>query len=235
MFLKKLEKFLVSVDLASYRKRYLPIKIVEMDLPKSIQAISLLYEVYWDRKEFLPFESFYEEYRHQHKKALEEFRKKTQMCSKCFYKGLPARIYRTWASIVTQIHAGYVAESVFGDGSTSMSAELDNKGADFQISYKGRILNYQVKKETQSREVRREKKVKESIPGEFINIEYKVPNYERIKNPNRKDGNGLYKEYKDFKENFLDPGYLRIFSNGFVVFTSHIFEEKKRQIDKGSK
>ncbi len=58
------------------------------------------------------------------------------MCEKCFYKGLPARIYRTWASIITQIHAGYVAESVFGKNTVTMSCEFDHKGADFQVRYK---------------------------------------------------------------------------------------------------
>ena len=45
----------------AYREKYRPIKIVEMDLPKEIQAINLLYKVYWNKKEFLSFEKFYEE------------------------------------------------------------------------------------------------------------------------------------------------------------------------------
>ena len=42
MLLEKFEKFLKTVDLQSYRKQYSRIKIVEMDLPKDIQAIELL-------------------------------------------------------------------------------------------------------------------------------------------------------------------------------------------------
>ena len=68
------------------------------------------------------------------------------MCEGCFYKGLKARIYRTWASLITQIQGGYVAESVFGKGTVKMSEALDHKGADIQVNYKGHILNYQVKK-----------------------------------------------------------------------------------------
>ena len=83
----------------------------------------------------------------KYKTEIEKFRQKITMCKDCFYRGLPARIYRTWASIITQIHAGYVAESVFGDGTVAMSAELDHQGADFQVNYKNKILNYQVKKE----------------------------------------------------------------------------------------
>ena len=132
---KKFEKFLKSVNLNAYRKKYRPIKLVEMDLPKEIQAISLLYKTYWDRKKFLNYEDFYKEYLNIYKTDIENFRKKITMCEDCFYRGLPARIYRTWASIITQIHAGYVAELVFGQDNIAMSAELDHQGADFQKSF----------------------------------------------------------------------------------------------------
>src|SRR3990170_1805988 len=166
MLVQKFDKFLQSVDLKSYRDKYRPIKIVEMDLPKEIQAINLLYKVYWDKKEFLSFEKFYEKYLNEYETDIEKFQRKTGMCEKCFNKGLPARIYRTWASIITQIHAGYVAESVFGDGTVAMSGELDHKGADFQVNYMGQVLNYQVKKKSLGREVRQEKpKAKNPLPG----------------------------------------------------------------------
>ena len=44
MLLEKYDKFLQSVDLSGYREKYRPIKIVEMDLPKEIQAIAILYQ-----------------------------------------------------------------------------------------------------------------------------------------------------------------------------------------------
>lgn len=110
--LQKYEKFLRSVDLDKYRKRYQPIKIVEMDLPKDIQALDIIYRIYWDEKKIIPFEKFYKKYLTEHKENLETFRQKTRMCENCFYLGLPARIYRTWASIITQIQAGYLAEGV---------------------------------------------------------------------------------------------------------------------------
>lgn len=232
MYLERFEKLLQSVNLGAYRERYRPIKIVEMDLPKEVQAIALLYKIYCDEKKNLDYEGFYKEYLKIYKNYIEDFRKKITMCKSCFYRGLPARIYRTWASIITQIHAGYVAESVFGDGTVNMSAELDRKGADFQVTYKGKILNYQVKKKSLGREVRQEKpKSRNPLPGEFIDIKYEVPSYDRIKNPYRKDGKGFYSDYKVFKEKFIDSGYLEVFDNGFVVFTPYIFKEKKKEID----
>src|SRR3989338_1686416 len=227
MLIQKFDDFLKSVDLKSYRDKYRSIKIVEMDLPKEIQAINMLYKVYWDKKKFLSFEKFYEEYLQEHRTDIDRFQEKTGMCKTCFSKGLPARIYRTWASIITQIHAGYVAESVFGEGAVSMSGELDHKGADFQVKYRGRILNYQVKKKSLGREVRQEKpKSKNQLPGEFVDIKYEVPSSDYFENPKKKNG-----EYKLPYKRFKDNKELKRFPNGFVVFTHYIFEQKKKEID----
>lgn len=226
MYLEKFEKFLQLVNLNAYREKYRPIKLVEMDLPKEIQAIEMLYKVYWDQKKFVSFEDFYQEYFRVHKKKLEDFRKKVGMCPKCFKKGLPARIYRTWASIITQIHAGYVAESVFGDGTVFMSSELDHQGADFQVVYRGKILNYQVKKATFSREVRQEKKSASKIKGQFIDIKYEVPSEDYFKDPKKRNG-----EYKLPYLRFTQNKELKRFPNGFVVFTPYAFEKKKAEID----
>src|SRR3989339_2129534 len=197
--LKKFDAFLSSVDLKFYRGRFLPIKIVEMDMPPNIQAINLLYKVYGIEKRFIDYDSFYKEYLSSLKKEIEIFRLKIGMCKDCFYKGLPARIYRTWASIITQIHAGYVAESVFGEGTVAMSGELDHEGADFQVKYKGKILNYQVKKKSLGREVRQEKpKAKNPLTGAFVDIKYEVPSSDYFENPKKKDGK--YKlPYKRFR------------------------------------
>lgn len=223
---EKFEKFLESINLNAYREKYRPIKIVEMDLPKEIQAISLLYKIYWDRKKFLDFGYFYKEYLNVYKAELENFRKKITMCENCFYRGLPARIYRTWASIITQIHAGYVAESVFGEGSVSMSAELDHQGADFQVDYRGKILNYQVKKTSFSREVRQEKKSRKKIKGQFLAIKYEVPSEDYFKNPKKRDG-----EYKLPYLRFIQNKELKRLPNGFVIFSRYAFENKKKEID----
>lgn len=226
MLLNKFDNFLQLVDLIAYRDKYRPIKLVEMDLPKEIQAIAMLYRVYWDQKKFLNYDDFYKEYLDTYKEEIESFRQKITMCKDCFYRGLPARIYRTWASIITQIHAGYVAESVFGDGTVAMSAELDHQGADFQVTYKNKTLNYQVKKATFSREVRQEKKSKNQIKGEFIDIKYEVPSDDYFKNPKKKDG-----EYKLPYLRFIENKELKRFTNGFVVFTPFPFEKKKKEID----
>ncbi len=226
MYLEKFNKFLKTVDLHSYRDRFRSIKLVEMDLPRDIQAIEMLYKIYWDNKRFLDFDDFYKEYLKEKKKELEKFRIKITMCRSCFYRGLPARIYRTWASIITQIHAGYVAEFVFGTNSVEMSEDFDHKGADFRVTYKNHKLNYQVKKETHSREVRKQKEAKTKLDGEFVDILYNVPANDIFENPKTKKGE-FRKAYKEFIAN----KNLERFNNGFVVFTPSIFEKKKKEID----
>ncbi len=225
-YLQQFTDFLRKVPLTEYRIKYRPIKIVEMDLQRNIQAIELLYKVYWEEKKFISFDDFYKRYLKEKKKLLEEFRKKIMMCENCFYLGLPARIYRTWASLITQIHGGYVAESVFGKDSVNMSEVLDHAGVDFQVKYKNSIINYQVKKESMSREVRREKKTTKKIVGAFVDIFYHVPSEDYFKNPKKKNG--------DFKApylRFINDKKLERLPNGFVIFTKEEFLLQKREID----
>lgn len=229
MLVKKFEKFLESVDLKGYRKKYSRIKIVEMDLPKDIQAIELLYKVYWDEKKFLTYEDFYKRYLKEKSEALKKFRNGITMCKDCFYRGLEARIYRTWAGLITQIHAGYVAEAVFGDGTVSMSAKLDSQGADIRVEYKGHFLNYQVKKTSfsgvkSSRPLPRKGKLK----GEAIDIKYEVPM--SLSDPKTKKG-----EFRVPYLRFLEDKRTVALKNGFVVFSELTFLPKKEEIDKASK
>jgi hypothetical protein len=225
MLLKQFESFLQTVDLKSYRKKYSTIKIVEMDLAKDIQAIELLYNVYWEEKNFLPFDTFYARYLKDKKQNLEIFREKATMCEDCFYRGLKARIYRTWAGLITQIHAGYVAENVFGSGTVAMSRALDSQGADIRVTYKKHFLNYQVKKTTMSGVMsRRPLPRTRKLPGEPIDIKYEVP--PSLSDPKTKKGLPR-KSYL----RFLEDKRTRAFANGFVVFTPFAFEGKKAEID----
>jgi len=229
MYLEKFDEFLQTVPLKNYRKKYSTIKIVEMDLPKEIQAINLLYKVYWGEKDFISFEKFYERYLEEKKELLEKFRKKTTMCEDCFVRGIEARTYRTWAGLITQIHGGYVAESVFGEGTVSMSRELDSLGADIKVEYKNHIINYQVKKTSFSGVMSRVPLPrKKKSDGENIDIKYEVPTC--LSDPKTKKG-----EFRLPYLRFLEDKRTKAFDNGFVVFTQETFEPKKNEIDLKSK
>lgn len=215
--LKKINDFLASVDLPLYRERYSRIKLVELDLPRNIQAIRHLYQEYWDKREDFPtFEKFYQIYSGDLKKELESFRIETMFSQETFYRGLPARIYRTWASLLTQIQGGYVAESIYGRKNVKMSAELDYKGIDdIQIVHNNEILNIQIKKETMSRAVRAPWKInKKQIT--ITTVYYEVPNCD----PQTKTG----KNSVPFQR-WLDKwsGKLERLNNGFIIFQSQMF------------
>lgn len=220
-------EFLKTVDLERYRKRTSHIRFFEMNLPKGIQAISLLYQVYWIERKFISFEDFYQRYLQEHKEKLEAFRKETTLCEPDFYRGLEARTYRTWAGLITQIHAGYVAEKVFGVGNVKMSSELDHAGADIRVEYKNHNLNYQIKK-TSFAGVRSPTPLprKATLDGKNMGVFYEVPNSAIFKNPKRKDGTNR-KAFQRFNEN---PKIKRL-DNGFIIFTDYVFKIEKNVID----
>ena len=215
--LKEFNNFLSKIDLITYRNKYSKIKLVELDLPKNIQAIQLLYECYWDNFDLLNYDTFYEIYITSLQTELKEFRQKQMFSEETFYRGLPARIYRTWASLLTQIQGGYVARSIYPK--VEMSAELDYNGIDMRI-YPERenenYINIQIKKETVSREVR--------TPwvgirrGEQItNITYEVTSY----SPLTKTGKEC-KPYKVWLERWGNK--LAKLDNGFIIFLPEMFQ-----------
>ena len=196
-----------------------------------MQAIELLYQVYWKEKNFISFEEFYERYLNEKKKELDAFRIETTLCEPDFYRGLEARIYRTWAGLITQIHAGYVAESVFGKGTVDMSEDLDHQGADIRVNYKGYFLNYQVKKTSysgvkSSKPLSRSKKLR----GESIDIFYEVPTSSYFDNPKTKKG-----KYKTPYLRFIQNKDFKRLDNGFIIFSDNIFARKKAEIDAETK
>ena len=137
--------------------------------------------------------------------------------------------YRTWAGLITQIHAGYVAEAVFGKGSVSMSAKLDSQGADIRVEYKEHFLNYQVKKTSHSGVMsRRPLPRKSKLNGESIDIKYEVPNSNIFDNPKTKKG-----EFRIGYIRFIDDKKTIRLPNGFVIFTPFPFEKKKKEIGRG--
>ncbi len=226
MYLEKFNKFLKKVDLQDYRKKYSHIRITEMDLDKDIQAISLLYEIYWNKKRFISFDDFYKIYISDKKELIELFRIKSTMCKDCFYRGLKARIYRTWAGLITQIHAGYVAESVFGKGNVLMSEELDHKDADIRVEYKDHKLNYQIKKATYKGVRSAKVKPTKKLDGEPIALFYEVPDKKNFENPRKLNG-----EFRIPYLRFIQDKRTIRFNNGFIIFTKETFLPKKKEID----
>lgn len=218
-----LENFLERLDLKLYRDLYKDVKIVEMDLPRNIWPLKHIYKVYWEEKKQLDFETFFIEYRESVSGEIETFRNKIGMCHDCFYKGLPARIYRTWTALLTQVHAGEIAQDVFGKDSVSMSEQLDFAGIDMQIQYLDNKITVQIKKHTARKEARVATSGKRHSHIHF-NIYYRVLRNETRENPLKRNGE-LKKEFMDFQSE-----YYSLLSNGFVIFTHKHFEEMRDTI-----
>lgn len=234
------EQFLKGIDLNSYRERFTHIKTVEMDLPKNIQALDAIYDIYWNKDHTgsetpLSFDDFYEEYYNRCKDDILSFGPKVGYGSDCdcFKQGLKARIYRTWASLITQIHAGYVAESVFGEGTIDQSTDLDHKGIDLLANYKNNEIKIQIKKESKRPEISRMHRAIPTADG-FYNIWYVVPKQKDYEDPYYKAKNKegqLRNSVKPFIKYNPENGTLDRYDNGFVVFTKKEFELIKKVFD----
>lgn len=219
--LRQFNAFLETVDLQRYRAKYSPIKLVERDLPRTIQAIAPLYREYWDthQSELPSFEEFYDRYATTLTVELEAFRKKAMFSKETFYRGLPARTYRTWVSLLTQIQGGYAAAELYGMKNISMSSELDYAGIDLRITgADGEICNIQIKKETMSREVRAPwHMVKKN--QKIIKLIYAVPGCEPLTKTGKESVPYLRWE-KEWE------GKLNRLPNGFIVFMPAMFAKE---------
>ena len=216
--LRRFNQFLAGIDLEAHRKRFAHIKLVELDLPREVQAVAHLYREYWERRgDFPVFDDFYATYAGELRKELEAFRKWSLFSRETFRLGLPARIYRTWAALLTQIQGGYAAEAVYGVGNAEMSAALDYAGIDIRVrpTASDEWRNIQIKKETMSREVRAPWP-KQYRGVDIVMMIYEIPGC----NPLTKTG----KESVPFAR-WRDKwaGKLERLDNGFIVFRPEMF------------
>ncbi|MBO4694838.1 MAG: TaqI family restriction endonuclease [Clostridia bacterium] len=235
------EQFLKTVDLESYRERFTHIKTVEMDLPPKIQALDTIYEIYWDKSKNgatnpPSFDEYYDYYYTKNEAEINNFWDTTGFGKECdcFKRGLKARIYRTWASLITQIHAGYVAETVFGKDTVEQSTVLDHNGIDILVKYKNNDIKIQVKKDSKRPEISRMHGAEKNENGYFYiwyvlvqPSDYANPYY--VKKP--REGQ-LRDSVKAFVKYNKENGTLDRFDNGFVVFTTKEFELIKQEFDK---
>ena len=217
--LEDFESFLAKIDLQKYREQYSPIKLVELDLPKEIQALRHIYEIYWferDPNKWLNFEDFYKVYSIDLQGELEAFRIKTQFSKETFELGLPARIYRTWASLLTQIQGAYVAEEIYGKGKVLMGEKLDRRGTDIMLNLERGKISIQVKKESRRKEARQAVEYMKTKKEEIYKLFYVVPRDKYTKKTHQ-----LSKPYIEWEREWKNK--LEVLSNGFVVFRKPMF------------
>ncbi|MGQ9715909.1 MAG: TaqI family restriction endonuclease [Anaerolineae bacterium] len=160
--LHEFEAFLETIPLERYRDALLSVKTVEQDLPRPLNPLPAIYEMYWqpnrDAPQFPDFEDFFSKWWKSHLEPLDEFISKYFWgCSREFVRlGFKARLYRTLVSVLTQFHFAY-AWKASCRMDLRASAELDMAGVDAIVQgTDGTQVALQVMKETYRPEARGE-------------------------------------------------------------------------------
>ncbi|MBE0478933.1 TaqI family restriction endonuclease [Candidatus Aerophobetes bacterium] len=217
--LKKYRDFLETIPLNKFREELKNIKWVEQDLPKEMLPLTSIFKYYWDERQFLSFDGWFETFwkeldnNSQSKEALKQFKKYyfDKDNDGWFKKGFKARMYRTWVSVLTQLDFCYVFEYACAkeekDLQLEANAELDVRGIDAKVS----DIGFQVAKVSQRKEARTA-----SGKKTVVTIPYVVWNpdklKEKIRNPRTRIKDIYQKMINSFEKYFIK------LPNGFVVF-----------------
>jgi adenine-specific DNA-methyltransferase len=181
--LKSYEAFLRGVDLKSYREKYQRIKTVEQDLPRPLNPLPPIYNAYWLTAEHPSYEDFFSWYWDNNSKEIMHFIKQYFWgCSIEFVRqGFEARLYRTWVSLLTQFHLGYLWNCV-SPGSFYASAELDMDGIDAEIGLGEGKAAIQVKKISYRREASQRRFSRKKLAGysAILEVPYTVEDPDEI-------------------------------------------------------
>jgi hypothetical protein len=219
--LYRFRDFLGKIPLVKYREELKDIKWVEQDLPKEILPLRSIYKYYWEKREFLDFEEWFEKFwreineDQESKKALKKFKKyyfnRTIKENGWFKKGFKARMYRTWISILTQLDFCYMFEYICEKEGRNFkiecNAELDMKGIDAKVGE----TYFQIAKITHRKEARPGKR-----KMKIIQVPYAVFDIEefqkKIQSPRTRNKEKYRKLLQAFEK------YFDVLENGFVVF-----------------
>ncbi|MEM3036410.1 MAG: TaqI family restriction endonuclease [Thermoplasmata archaeon] len=223
--LKNFEDFLTSIPLDNYREELLAVKTVEQDLPRDLNPIPYIYEIYWVENDsinaFPNYDEFFNNWWENHLRALDIFIKQYFWgCSYDFVRlGFKARLYRTLISVLTQFHFCYLWKTVC-NLPLNASADLDMSGTDALISYGGKNVGIQIKKQTHRPEARSggrfsQKKQQHDL---IIEVPYTIDRPEqwegRVKRARKKENIEMMVLFS-----FLSSKLQKWLPNGFVVFT----------------
>ena len=134
--------FLENINLIEYRKEFSGYRAVEENLPPNTWILSLIYEIYWNQRNFISFDDFFDLFFKEKENDLRDYNKKRNnedpdadnpYVFKLFLKNFKARQYRTWTSILGQIQLGLLLEEKYLEKKIEMSQELDKSGIDIRI------------------------------------------------------------------------------------------------------
>ncbi|NPA32531.1 MAG: TaqI family restriction endonuclease [Aquificae bacterium] len=233
--LKEFEEFLKGIDLKKYEDLR-KIKTVEQDLPKPLNPLPLLYGYYWEKRDFIDFDEFFNKYWKQNPEALMEFIERYFYgCSLQFVKeGLRARIFRTWVSVLTQFHFQYVWEEYFPEP-LEANPELDMKGIDTLVSFGEMKVGVQIKKISYRKEASERKftKRQRKYVDMLVEVPYLVVKKEELFKKT-KSGREDTKKRAETLLGFFEKNF-KVLGNGFIVFKRGYVEIVRERIKEGIK
>jgi len=225
-------RFLETISLVKYREELKDIKWVEQDLPKEMLPLASIFKYYWEERQFLSFDEWFEIFWEelntnlQSKEILKQFKRYyfDKNNDGWFKKGFKARMYRTWVSVLTQFDFCYMFEYICAKEGKDLqlegNAELDARGIDARVN----DIGFQISKISQRKEARTVggKKTVVTIPYAVFNVE----EFERkCKSPRVKDKTGYRKALDSFYKYFIR------LQNGFVVFNGNYLKPIIDNID----
>ncbi len=205
--LNEYQDFLAALTL---NKALRKIKTIECDLYGLLNPTNLLDKLFFEEQKWLNFEAFFHHYMGVHEEKLK--RKFKHIPWHDLLEGLKARLYRTQFGILTEYHAYYLAQHIFGEQHVSRNTHADKKGVDFQLLFSDKIYNIHIFVDTPRAWVYRNYKSTHKrsniVEGVHVNLPYAL---------------------KTGKINSL--AYL---PNGFGIFTTRYFQYFKEEIEKGN-
>lgn len=205
--LPRYETFLESLKLCP---DYYKIKDVEMDLCGNLNPSIHLDYLFFKQQHWLGFDDFFDWYLEKHgeqmKQEIPSFAKKE------FDPGLRARLYRTQFGFLTEYHAFFLSQKVFGDENVSRDQKMDIAGVDFKITLEGIPYNIHIFVDTvrawKYRNYKSQFKSVDTLPGIHVNLPYAL-------------SAGRFNS-------------LRFLKNKFGVFTESYLTHVKREIVSGN-
>lgn len=209
--LEELERFLETLTLSDkHRAR----KGFELDLRGELNPATLLNELFWEKREWLGIEAFFERYvRLRYPLLKQTFPSEVAALGATFGRHLAARLYRAQIGFLTEYHCAKLCEEVFApDGfSTIRSTELDRMGVDLQLVKGDRRYNLHIFVDTprawRFRREKRARKASDREAGVHIDFPYQV------------------------RSGCLHS--LRLLANGFGVYRREYVEHLKEKILSG--
>ncbi len=226
---KKFRKFLETIPLDKYRHEFKNIKFVEQDLHPLLFPLESIYENYWEKRNYLTFEDWFNEFLnkinqdHEKSAKINDLKELVRSYRK-FYEnqinnhleekvllGFKARMNCQWISMLTQLDFCYLFEFVCAVKKINLkiecNAELDSNGIDVQIG----DIGFQIAKISQrsvAQKILRKSKV---IKVNYI-LGWQVDQFkEKINNPRTRKKEFYQKVIIAFDK------YLLKLPNGFTV------------------